>query len=352
MTEDRREAKRWCFTINNPTDEDKFWVNEQGEPNDLLSNIEYCILQEERGENGTLHWQGFLILKKKQRLQWLKRRINGRAHFEVTRGTNEQARDYCKKEDTYTGGLRYEYGQLPERAAIKKRDERLQDACEELDIIKDGYKRPSDIPSITLMQCGFIPAMKELTADVLGPYRPNLKIITLIGPPGCGKSYAIQHYFPGHGRCIAGNNGIWFQQPLADVMVFEEFCGQIPLQRMLQFLDPYPLALEIKGGMRPALYTTVVITSNTTPKFWYKATDQEDPKRMDAIHALWDRINYSDGSYIPVRQTGYYLQAAEMSEYMGQAAETYIRDMREFFWNKLAEIMGIDPIEESDHDEH
>ena len=45
-----------------------------------------------------------------------------------------------------------------------------------------------------------------------------------------------------------GNNGVWFQNPLSDVMVFEEFCGQIMLQRMLQFLDPYPLALEVKGA--------------------------------------------------------------------------------------------------------
>lgn len=347
-------ACRWCFTINNPTEEDKFWLNDQGEPSDLLSNIYYCILQEERGAEGTLHWQGFLILTQRQTFAWVKRRINKRAHWEVAKGTNEQARDYCRKEETYTGGLRYEYGHLPERTKAKKASERLEEAAEQLDILKEGYKRPTEIPSMTLMQCGFIPAMKELTADILGPYRKNLKIITLIGPPGCGKSYAIQHYFPGHGRCIAGNNGIWFQQPLADVMVFEEFCGQIPLQRMLQFLDPYPLALEIKGGMRPALYTTVVITSNTTPKYWYKAQDDSDPKRMDAIHALWDRINYSDGSYVPVRQTGYYLQAADMAEYMGQPADSYIRDMREFFWNKLAEIMGIDPIEassESDRDD-
>ena len=36
-------------------------------------------------------------------------------------------------------------------------------------------------------------------------------------------------------------------------MVFEEFAGQIPLQKMLKLLDPYPMALEVKGGMRPAM---------------------------------------------------------------------------------------------------
>ena len=308
-------AKRWCFTINNPTDADKFWCvdGDEGHPNDVLVNVQYFILQEERGHNqGTLHWQGFLILRERQTMSWLKRRINARAHWEVAKATNEQARDYCCKADTYTGGLRKEYGHLPERAQVKKRDERLQEAAEELDIVKEGYKRPRDIPSMTLMQCGFIPAYKELTADILGPYRPELKIITLVGPPACGKSFCIQKNFPGHGRCICGNNGVWFQNPLADVMVFEEFCGQIQLQRMLQYLDPYPLALEVKGGMRPAMYTLVIITSNTPPNGWYKGDEFGAPgKRTDALLALWDRIGFANGGYIPARQCGHYLEAPD-----------------------------------------
>ena len=36
----RQEAKRWCFTINNPTDEDKWW-DKPG----MMDNIEYIIVQ-------------------------------------------------------------------------------------------------------------------------------------------------------------------------------------------------------------------------------------------------------------------------------------------------------------------
>lgn len=318
MTSENREAKRWCFTINNPIadetvdDNDRFWDNTPGSTSmEQMINIEYLILQEERGEEeGTLHWQGFLILKKKHRLTWLKRHLNARAHWEVAKGTNEQARDYCRKDDTYTGGLRLELGKFPERAAAGKASERLERAAEELDLIKEAYKRPRDVPSMTLLQCGFIPAYKELTADILGPYRPELKIITMVGPPACGKSYCIQKHFPGHGRCICGNNGVWFQQPLADVMVFEEFCGQIQLQRMLQYLDPYPLALEVKGGMRPAMYTLVIITSNTPPNGWYTGDVGGQPgKRTDALLALWDRIGFATGGYLPARQCGHYLEA-------------------------------------------
>lgn len=307
-------AKRWCFTINNPTEEDiqQLIGTPSDGPQAKLGHVEYMIFQEERGENGTLHWQGFLITKTKKRMDWLKRNINPRAHWEVARGTNEQARDYCRKEDTYTGGLRHEYGKFPERPKAGKASERLERAAEELDEIKDTYKRPREIDSMTLMQCGFLPAYKELTADILGPYRPELKIITLVGPPACGKSFCIQKLFPNHGRCICGNNGVWFQNPLSDVMVFEEFCGQIQLQRMLQYLDPYPLALEVKGGMRPAMYTLVIITSNTPPSGWYKGDEAGEPgKRTHALLALWDRIGFACGAYIPARRCGTYLEAPD-----------------------------------------
>lgn len=348
MTEanNRTQAKRWCFTINNPTEEDiALLIGTRADGAQAkLNEVEYMIFQEERGESGTLHWQGFMILKNKKTLAWLKRNINGRAHWEVARATNEQARDYCRKEDTYTGGRRHEYGHFPERAPLKKRDERIADAAAELDVVKEGYKRPSEIASITLMQQGFLSAYKELTADILGPYRPDLRIITMVGRPGTGKSYCIQKYFPEHGKCIMGNNGCWFQNPLAKVMVFEEFCGQIPLQKMLLFLDPGKLALEVKCGMRPALYNLVIITSNTRPDGWYKGDEAGQPgKRTDSLLALFDRINFACGSYIPVRNMGLYLEPP---------AGMNIMDCRMYFDNAILKFTGQpEPVTDSEDDE-
>lgn len=339
-------AKRWCFTINNPIDTDSFWENP-----DALDVCEYIVLQEEKGENGTLHYQGFLILKKREKITWLKAHFSERAHWEVARGTNQQARDYCLKDDTFTGGLRFEYGKLPERTPVKKAQERLEDAVEMLEIIQhEGYKRPAEIPAATLMQHGFIQAMKECTADCLGPYRPDLKIVTMVGPPGTGKSYAIQQFFPEHGRCIVGNSGVWFQNPCAKVMIFEEFSGEIPLTRMLQLLDVYPLALEVKGGMRPAMYDTVIITSNVTPDRWYRA-EAEDEKRRTQVRALYDRLGYSDGSYVPVRKCGHYIQAADMSTWLGQPVDKYISYARRMFWDALAHVFDFEPIEHESLDD-
>lgn len=318
MSDNRQLAKRWCFTINMATpvdilNEKDCWGltlhdGPQGEWYRYKNDIEYLHFQEECGAEGTHHLQGFAIFKKQVRLSWLKK-FHPRAHWEVTRGTNQQADDYCRKQDTKVeGGMELTIGKMPERAAAPKANERLAEAAEEIGLLKCGFKRPHECGNYTLLTPGFSSAYKLLTADILGPYRPDLKILTLIGRPGVGKSYAIQKYFPQHGRAIYGNNGCWFQNPTSDVMVFEEFCGQIPLQRMLQILDPYPLALEVKGSMAPAMFTKVIITSNTPPSDWYKGDEAGVPgKRTDSIKALWDRLGYSNGVYIPVRKTGTYL---------------------------------------------
>lgn len=326
-------AKRWCFTINNPTERDYFWQDNDAF---MSSNVQYLVLQEERGEEGTLHLQGFILLKERKSLAWLKREISLRAHFEIAKGTNEEARDYCRKEETYTGGLRFEWGAFPERATPAKAGERLAKAAEQLDIIKEGYKRPAEIPSLTLLQCGFIPAYKELTAEVLGPHRPELQIITIIGPPGTGKSYAGCMQWPDHGRCIMGNNGVWFQNPTSEVMFFEEFCGQIQLQRMLTFLDPYPMAVEVKGGMRPAMYKTVYITSNSPPSEWYTLADG---KRQAAIEALWDRLGYSFGTFQPKRTCGHYFEVP---------TDISTDEARQWVWNTLCRFTDFEPIEDDD----
>ena len=154
------------------------------------------------------------------------------------------------------------------------------------------------------MKPGFLQAYNKATRDMVGPERPKLKIITIIGPPGCGKSYAISKLFPKAGRWLKGNNGHWFCNTKSNVMVFEEFSGQVELQSMLKYLDPYPLALEVKGGTEPAMYNLCIITSNTHPKDWYTTADEyrKSPdettitsakrRRTDALAALWDRLGY------------------------------------------------------------
>lgn len=81
-------VKDWCFTINNPTEEDGEAV--------LALPHKYLVFQVEIGEQGTPHIQGFVQMKKRTTSERMSRLLS-RAHLEVRKGTAEQAAHYCKK---------------------------------------------------------------------------------------------------------------------------------------------------------------------------------------------------------------------------------------------------------------
>nr|QIR82166.1 replication associated protein [unidentified] len=341
-------AKRWCFTINNPVDSDKFW-----EDADAREQLKYLVVQYEVGDNGTPHYQGFLILKRRVRLTTLKREFSERAHWEKTRGTDQQASDYCKKDATHPPGtLRFELGTISSGAEKRLEREALEEAAiEELESLKKKFKKPQEIIAQALMKPGFMAAYNALTADILGPHRRNLKIITMVSPPGCGKSYTIAKLFPKAARCIMGNCGVWWQNPCEKVAVIEEFAGQIQLQRMLHLLDPYPLALEVKGGMRPAMFEVLFITSNSTPEEWYANTggDAQPQKRHDALMALYDRLGYKPAwsHQALVRTCGTYLQPA----FVGAITPQAIEEARKWFYAKVLDALDMpEPVSDDDEE--
>ncbi|AXH75500.1 MAG: putative viral replication protein [Persevirus pectis] len=114
------QGTRWVFTINNPTDEDVRRCEQLG-GNLEGSGVNYLIYGREVGESGTPHLQGFVIFSSRKRLAGVRGIISPRGHFEISRGTPQQASDYCKK-----GGDYSEFGNLP----AKKRTANISDFCD------------------------------------------------------------------------------------------------------------------------------------------------------------------------------------------------------------------------------
>ena len=77
---------------------------------DLASTdeVQYLIYGKEVGEQGTPHFQGFLIFTRPTRFNRVKRLLGREAHIEAANGRSDQAADYCKKDDDYE-----EFGELP-----------------------------------------------------------------------------------------------------------------------------------------------------------------------------------------------------------------------------------------------
>lgn len=310
--------RNYCFTLNNPTDQEREFFKTFS----LGDIFVYLIYQEEMGQNGTHHFQGYLELREKQRISWLQIHFNNRAHYEPRRGTQEEAIAYCKKEDTRVeGGQSGEFGQPKAGAGGCKRDREA--AIEVLEKLKSGEMRSCEIEPSTYMIPGFVAAKRQCISDMgNGPDRSDsFRIFVVNGPTGVGKSYAFHKICAGN--YTSWKNG-WFvnAENLNKYLFLDEFVGAskngLQLHDLLEALDPFPNKVPIKGSHAPAVYTDVFITTNISPELWYSAIGpdgEEIKKRKENLNALYDRIGYfpanPDPNYQRVRNCGHYLDLWE-----------------------------------------
>uniref|UniRef100_UPI004047AAC7 hypothetical protein n=1 Tax=Rheinheimera sp. TaxID=1869214 RepID=UPI004047AAC7 len=87
-------ARRYVFTINNPTEED--------EPTFLEPHVKYLVYVMQKGEQGTPHYQGYVEFKS-AKTHSAAAKLLPRAYVAAAKGTAQQASDYCTESDTNIG---------------------------------------------------------------------------------------------------------------------------------------------------------------------------------------------------------------------------------------------------------
>lgn len=99
---DQLKFRFWCFTINNPSEEEIEQISFlEGTPDCPYS---YICWQFERGSGeGTKHVQGYIEFKTEKRFDTVKEFIP-RGHWERRRGTAVEAIAYCSKGPEEPGG--------------------------------------------------------------------------------------------------------------------------------------------------------------------------------------------------------------------------------------------------------
>lgn len=60
---------------------------------------------------------------------------------------------------------------------------------------------------------------------------------------------------------------------LFNVVIIDEFRGDIDVSHLLRWLDRYPVIVEVKGSSCPLVAEKVWITSNLHPREWYPMLD-------------------------------------------------------------------------------
>ena len=275
------QARNWCFTLNNPENGDYAFFKEF-----IQCNCGYGIMQFERGESGTKHIQGYIQLTKKNRIGWLKSHLSDRAHFEKAKGTPEQNKAYCSKEQSPA----FEGEESPFEFGLFKKEKNSTELHTAIGIFKNRDKR--------LIECvdehseQFVKHYKgllALRAISLGVRRDfKTEVFWLYGPTGSGKSRAIAEEVPCAYYKMPGNKWWDMYDGENDVVVDDvrrDFCT---FSEMLRMLDRYPFMVEYKGGSCWFSARRIFFTSPLPPEQFWEGRTEEDMaqflRRVDNIY--------------------------------------------------------------------
>lgn len=251
---DNLRKRSYCFTLNNYTDEEKYYIK----ISESNKNFLYLIYGKEIGESGTKHLQGWFQLKEGKSIKSLKK-IPGfeRMSLEERKGSVEQNEKYCRKD-----GKTFSYGELPNQG--KRTD---------LKNIKERLVKGDNIRDVVLEDCNNLQQLRY--AECLQKYLPVKKrekpeVYWFVGPTGVGKSYLAGELAGEEAHWVEPDgewwDGYWGQENI----VWDEFRGQIPLGKLLRLLDCNPLKMKNKGGFTNMAFKKIWITSCKTPEEVYK----------------------------------------------------------------------------------
>lgn len=254
-----KTSRRFCFTLNNPTDEDLAWLRA------ALSNeqlVRYAIFGHEVGDSGTPHLQGYAELVKPIRCTGFKKATSKKAHVEVAYGNRLQARDYCKKDGKFEEFGNWESGGQGTRNDIK----------DVMDAIKTGIeplKVCEDFPETVARYHNFFDKYTALVQKEATKGIRKVETFVFIGDAGSGKTRAVYEYDPNVFMVNSGETFPFDGYNDEKTICLDDFYGGIKYHELLRILDIYRLKVNVKGSHRYANWNRVYITSNEPPEEWY-----------------------------------------------------------------------------------
>jgi len=257
------------FTLNNYTDIDLQRIMKAPD------YIKYVAFGREVGAEGTPHLQGYLCAWQPIRMSRLKSYLP-RAHLEVMMGRLQDNDKYCSKQSELT--------EIGERPMQGRRSDLI------------GFKRQIDAGATPVDIADQEPHFGTFVKyhNGLEKYHHNsrmkrakydhtpITIYVRYGEPGSGKTRWAYEHDPDL-YAMPDLTGKWFgtYNGQSTVLFDDVEADQIPsLAVFKNITDRYPREVPIKGGFTCWKPKTIIITSNTEPRLWWK---DMTPMDYDAV---------------------------------------------------------------------
>lgn len=303
-----KASRKYQLTINNPS--------EHGFTHDVirsnigtLSGCLYWCLCDEVGQEGTPHTHVYLVFKNAVMFSTLHKRFYG-AHIEPAKGSNQENRDYIRKEGKWADDAKHETslpetfeesGELPEEPQRRQKDSEailsmISEGATDAEILREY---PTAINRLQHIGA----ARQTLLAEQHRRTFRELHVVYLWGKTGVGKTRTVMEKY-GYENVFRVTN---YQHPFDNyggetVILFDEFRSSLPISDMLKYLDGYPVMLPCRYADKVACFTTVYLVSNIPLEKQYPNVQYEEPETWQAFRRRFHEVyemGLDDGPDMP-----------------------------------------------------
>lgn len=257
-------SRSFCFTINMKIDEgiDDFkLIRPADDP-----CIKYLVMQMEQAPTtNQVHWQGYVQFKQPKRWNYVKKLFKRNdTHIEVAKGTIQQNKKYCTKQETRFPGIDpIEIGTCEDKRVNKHTEvlETLRTKGKQATIEKHAEYMMSHGKSFEYF-CNMSAraAITNLPQDRL--------LIYVHGITGTGKTWSIVNAFDEEVYRMPqpDNKKVWmdhYDPQENHVLFLDEFNAEKwDLDYLKEFLDVYPMQPHTKGGFTKTNWKVCFVCSN------------------------------------------------------------------------------------------
>lgn len=262
----------------------------------LEAETAYSIFGWEKTASGEDHLQGYSHLKNAKTFKAFKKLLDKTMHCEDSKGSAENNVDYCSKgeqsheewAESKKNGPNYglnanvwSCGTMPKQGTRTDIHD-LRDACEGAKALCDIIADDKNVVALAkygrFAQLCHSSALKRKTR----PFR-DLEVIVRWGKTSTGKTRGP--YEEGAFMWCPDSIEWWDGYDGEELLLIDDFYGQVKVARMLHLLRGYQCRLPIKGGFTYAMWNKVYITSNTDPDEWYNSWEKIPDDVKDAFFA-------------------------------------------------------------------
>lgn len=278
------QSRSWILTLPADIYDQQHVVSDMGKY--------HYIGQLERSSSGYDHWQIYVENKTPIRFDTLRKKFP-KGHFEVRRGSRQQAYDYCTKSETSTG-LRISNGDinLNDEAGRRTDVESVRD-----DILIKGYSYDRlliENKSAARMARYASELVAARDRQLLKSTERDVTVRYLWGPSGVGKTRMLFNKYRNEMYRVSDYDHPFDNYRGEKILVLDEFYSQISHSLILNVLDRYPLTLPARYANKWAAYTEVWMVSNVPIDNQYMTVRQTNYEGWKAFRRRVTNVGYMD----------------------------------------------------------